>query len=56
MTVPTSEPRINAIGTAVPAVECDASYHAWALRQLDWDHLLLAFTHNLQVHLCSGNH
>ena len=27
-------PRINAIGTAVPTVECDASYHAWALRQL----------------------
>src|SRR5688500_4546874 len=35
MTVPTTEPRINAIGTAVPAVECDASYHAWALRQLE---------------------
>jgi len=35
MTVPTSQPRINAIGTAVPAVECDASYHAWALRQLE---------------------
>ena len=33
MTVPTS--RINAIATAVPAVECDASYHAWALRQLE---------------------
>jgi predicted naringenin-chalcone synthase len=33
MTVPT--PRINAIATAVPAVECDASYHAWALRQLE---------------------
>src|SRR3990170_9026441 len=33
MTVP--QPRINAIGTAVPAVECDASYHAWALRQLE---------------------
>lgn len=29
------QPRINAIGTAVPAVECDASYHAWALRQLE---------------------
>ena len=35
MTVPTSQPRINAIGTAVPTVECDASYHAWALRQLE---------------------
>jgi alpha-pyrone synthase len=35
MTVPTPQPRINAIGTAVPAVECDASYHAWALRQLE---------------------
>ena len=33
MTVPA--PRINAIATAVPAVECDASYHAWALRQLE---------------------
>ncbi len=33
MTVP--PPRINAIATAVPAVECDASYHAWALRQLE---------------------
>lgn len=33
MTVP--QPRINAIGTAVPPVECDASYHAWALRQLE---------------------
>jgi alpha-pyrone synthase len=33
VTVPS--PRINAIGTAVPAVECDASYHAWALRQLE---------------------
>src|SRR5688572_9466638 len=35
MTVPMSQPRINAIATAVPAVECDASYHAWALRQLE---------------------
>ena len=33
MTVPA--PRINAIAIAVPAVECDASYHAWALRQLE---------------------
>ncbi|HYD24189.1 MAG TPA: type III polyketide synthase [Croceibacterium sp.] len=28
-------PRINAIAAAVPATECDASYHAWALRQLE---------------------
>src|SRR5687767_7720045 len=33
MSVPT--PRINAIATAVPAVECDASYYAWAMRQLE---------------------
>jgi len=32
MTVPA--PRINAIATAVPASECDASYFAWAMRQL----------------------
>lgn len=35
MNVPTPLPRINAIGTAVPAVECDASYYAWAMRQLE---------------------
>ena len=34
MTVPTPQPRINAIATAVPATECDASYHRWARRQL----------------------
>jgi len=34
MSVPQSEPRINAIGTAVPASECNATYHAWAMRQL----------------------
>ena len=28
-------PRINAIATAVPESECDATYHAWAMRQLD---------------------
>jgi predicted naringenin-chalcone synthase len=28
-------PRINAIATAVPSSECDASYRAWALRQLE---------------------
>jgi predicted naringenin-chalcone synthase len=28
-------PRINAIATAVPATECDGSYHAWAQRQLE---------------------
>jgi predicted naringenin-chalcone synthase len=33
--VPIPQPRINAIATAVPAVECDASYYAWALRQLE---------------------
>jgi predicted naringenin-chalcone synthase len=33
--VPTPQPRIIAIGTAVPAVECDASYYAWAMRQLE---------------------
>ena len=33
MTMPT--PRINAIATAVPGVECDASYYAWAMRQLE---------------------
>ena len=35
MTVPSPQPRINAIATAVPDVECDASYHAWAQRQLE---------------------
>lgn len=35
MTVPTRQPRINAIATAVPASECDATYYAWAKRQLD---------------------
>jgi predicted naringenin-chalcone synthase len=29
------QPRINAIATAVPASECDATYHAWAMRQLE---------------------
>jgi predicted naringenin-chalcone synthase len=28
-------PRINAIATAVPESECDATYHAWAMRQLE---------------------
>ena len=28
-------PRINAIATAVPTTECDASYFEWAMRQLD---------------------
>jgi len=31
----TAVPRINAIATAVPTTECDASYHAWAHRQLE---------------------
>ena len=35
MTVSNTEPRINAIATAVPASECDATYHAWAMRQLE---------------------
>jgi len=35
MTVPTPQPRINAIATAVPSSECDATYNAWAKRQLD---------------------
>ena len=35
MTVPTPQPRINAIATAVPASECEATYNAWAKRQLD---------------------
>ena len=35
MAVTRPAPRINAIKTAVPASECDASYHAWALRQLE---------------------
>jgi predicted naringenin-chalcone synthase len=34
-TGPRPQPRINAIGTAVPAVECDASYYGWAMRQLE---------------------
>src|SRR5690606_6957419 len=35
MTVATPQPRINAIETAVPTSECDATYHAWAVRQLE---------------------
>lgn len=35
MTVPISQPRINGIATAVPSSECDATYHAWAARQLE---------------------
>jgi len=35
MTVPIALPRINAIATAVPPSECDATYHAWAARQLE---------------------
>ena len=35
MTVTTPIPRINAIATAVPATECDASYYRWARRQLE---------------------
>ena len=35
MTVPTEQPRIKAIATAVPPSECDRTYHAWALRQLE---------------------
>jgi len=34
MTVPSPQPRINAIATAVPTTECDASYRRWARRQL----------------------
>jgi predicted naringenin-chalcone synthase len=33
MTVPT--PRINAIATAVPASECNATYNAWSISQLE---------------------
>jgi predicted naringenin-chalcone synthase len=33
--VPPPQPRINAIATAVPASECDATYNAWAKRQLE---------------------
>ena len=33
--MPTPQPRINAIATAVPASECDATYNAWARRQLE---------------------
>src|SRR5690606_42158124 len=29
------QPRINAIATGVPTSECDATYHAWAARQLE---------------------
>ena len=35
MSVATSQPRINAVATAVPTSECDATYHAWAMRQLE---------------------
>src|SRR5690606_21028520 len=35
MTVAIPQPRINAIATAVPTSECDATYHAWAVRQLE---------------------
>ena len=35
MTDPDRAPRINAIATAVPATECDASYYGWAMRQLE---------------------
>ena len=35
MTVTTQIPRINAISTAVPTTECDASYYRWARRQLE---------------------
>lgn len=35
MIVPAPQPRINAISTAVPATECDASYYRWARRQLE---------------------
>lgn len=35
MTVPTPQPRISAITTAVPSTECDASYYRWARRQLE---------------------
>ncbi|HEU4651250.1 MAG TPA: type III polyketide synthase [Croceibacterium sp.] len=31
----TPQPRINAIATAVPDSECDATYNAWAKRQLE---------------------
>lgn len=33
MTVPT--PRINAIATAAPVSECNATYNAWSMRQLE---------------------
>lgn len=29
------QPRINAIATGVPTSECDATYHAWAARQVE---------------------
>lgn len=29
------QPRVNAIATGVPTSECDATYHAWAARQLE---------------------
>jgi len=35
VSVPTPQPRINAIATAVPSSECDATYNAWAKRQLE---------------------
>ena len=35
MIVAPPQPRINAIATAVPTSECDASYQTWAMRQLD---------------------
>src|SRR5690606_12376943 len=35
MTVATPQPRINAIETAVPTSEVDATYPAWAVRQLE---------------------
>lgn len=35
MSVPTLEPRINAIATAVPTSECDVTYRNWAARQLE---------------------
>src|SRR5262245_33485957 len=35
MTVPNPPPRITAIPSAVPATECDATYNAWAKRQLE---------------------
>ena len=35
MTTLERAPRINAIATAAPPTECDASYHTWAMRQLE---------------------